>query len=377
MLYQSTRQGDRQSINAAVSMKLEPLQPPQTPQYSFILPVYNEELTLPELFVRMKDLLDRLDGEAEVILVDDGSRDKSLSIMLDIHRQDRRFKIVQFSRNFGHQVAITAGMDVAVGDAVVIMDADLQDPPEVVLEMIARWREGYDIVYAERVERQGETWFKRKTAEWFYRLERRLTAVDIPANVGDFRLVDRSALDAFRQLRESNRYVRGMFSWIGYKQTSVKFVREKRYAGAPQYTFMKSCKLAMDAILSFSIVPLRLALMAGLVVSAFSVLSAVWAVVTKMTGYAITGWTSLAVLVSFFSGVQLLVLGVLGEYLGRIYDEAKGRPIYIVRSLYGLAAAQSELPTHAVILQSVVGEPSALDQNALTSNALTSNALTS
>ena len=319
------------------------------PEYSFVLPVFNEERTLPELYARMCELLEKLDGSSEVILVDDGSRDGTLRLMLEIHAEDPRFRVIQFSRNFGHQIAITAGMDMAAGHAVVVMDADLQDPPQVVLEMAKRWREGYDIVYAQRMERQGETWFKRKTAEWFYRLERRLANAEIPENVGDFRLVDRQALDAFKQLRENNRYVRGMFSWIGFKQTSVPFVRAKRFAGRPQYTFMKSLKLAADAMISFSNIPLRIALTVGALVSALSCLYGLDAIFLKITGHTVPGWTSLAVLVSFLGGIQLLVLGVIGEYLGRIYDEAKNRPLYIVSAVHGLPPGHSTAVPRAVI----------------------------
>lgn len=311
------------------------------PEYSLVLPVYNEEDTLPELYVRLCELLERLDGDAEVIFVDDGSRDRTYPILLDLQRRDSRFKIIQFSRNFGHQVAITAGMDYARGHAVVVMDADLQDPPEVVLEMAARWREGYEIVYAEREERLGESWFKRTSAALFYRLQRRLANVNMPANVGDFRLVDRKALDAFKSMRERGRYVRGMFSWVGFRQVSVKFVRPARFAGRPQYTFLKSLRLALDAMIGFSNVPLRLALSMGSLVSALSVLYGLWAVVWKLAGKNVPGWTSLAVLVTFLGGIQLIVMGVVGEYLGRIYEEVKGRPLYVIRDARGFTTEQA------------------------------------
>lgn len=326
------------------------LQALNRPEYSFVIPLFNEQPTLPELTVRMTALLDRLDGDAEVILVDDGSRDSTYQIIMDLHRHDARFKVIQFSRNFGHQVAITAGMDFALGQAIIVMDADLQDPPEVVLEMVAKWREGFDIVYAEREERLGETWFKRKTAEWFYQLQKRLANVDIPANVGDFRLVDRRALDAFNAMRENNRYVRGMFSWIGFKQSRVKFVRPERFAGRPQYTFMKSLKLAMDAIFSFSYVPLRLASSAGFLFSLFAVCYGFWAVAWKLAGRNLPGWTSLAVLASILGGIQLIVLGVMGEYLARIFEEVKDRPLYIVRSAVGIDTRDRALQHRAVVV---------------------------
>jgi dolichol-phosphate mannosyltransferase len=309
------------------------------PVYSFILPVYNEEETLPELHKRMNALLERLDGPAEVILVDDGSRDRSYPLMLDIHAHDPRFKVVHFSRNFGHQVAISAGMDLASGAAVVVMDADLQDPPEVVLQMAARWREGYDVVYAKRERRESETWFKKVTARMFYRTLRRLTEVDIPLDVGDFRLVDRRALDAFRAMREHGRYVRGMFAWIGFRQTGVSYVRPGRFAGETKYPFRKMIRLALDGIVSFSNVPLRLVLQLGFVVSIVSFCVGVFALIVKLSGaYAIPGWASTVVFMAFTSGVQLTVLGMMGEYVGRIYEEVKHRPLYLVRDLHGFGA---------------------------------------
>jgi len=204
---------------------------PSRPEYSLVVPIYNEEETIPELVRRLAELVDKLDGEAEVILVDDGSSDRSYELMSAARDADPRFKLLRLSRNFGHQIAVTAGLDVAAGNAVIVMDADLQDPPEVALELAARWREGYEVVYAVRERREGETPFKRATASLFYRLFRRMSDVDVPLDVGDFRLVDRRALDAFRSMRETNRYVRGMFSWIGYRQVGVPFRRDERYAG--------------------------------------------------------------------------------------------------------------------------------------------------
>lgn len=319
------------------------------PTYSFVIPVYNEQPTLPELYKRLLRLLTQLDGDAEVILVDDGSHDESALFLLDMHRNDPRFKILQFSRNFGHQIAITAGMDFARGRAVIIMDADLQDPPEVVLEMVSRWRDGYDIVYAEREERMGESWFKLKTARWFYQIQLRLANVNIPANVGDFRLVDRKALDAFKSLRENNRYVRGMFSWVGFRQTSVLYVRPERFAGKPQYTFWTSLKLAIDALLSFSYAPLRMALTLGLAFSIFALGYGLWAAGSQLAGHNVPGWTSLAVLVSLLGGIQFIVLGVMGEYMGRIFEEVKNRPLYIVRQAFGIAETAPEEPARTVL----------------------------
>lgn len=307
-----------------------------TPTYSFVLPVYNEEETLPELHTRMCALLDQLDGPAEVILVDDGSRDRSYPLMIGINATDPRFKVIHFARNFGQQIALSAGMDLASGQAVVLMDADLQDPPEVVLQMAAKWREGYDLVYAQRERRENETWFKKKTSQLFYRTLKYMTEVDVPLDTGDFRLIDRRALDAFRAMRERGRYVRGMFGWIGFKQTGVTYVRPGRFAGETKYPLMKLIRLALDGIISFSNLPLRMVLQVGFLVSVVSFCAGITAIVIKLSGaYAVSGWASLVVFVSFIGGVQLTVLGVMGEYVGRIYEEVKHRPLYLVRELHG------------------------------------------
>lgn len=307
------------------------------PVYSFVIPVYNEEETLPALEERLLQLFELMDGPTEVVFVDDGSTDGSWHLIEGIVRRDPRFGAVGFSRNFGHQVAITAGLDHAGGEAVVVMDADLQDPPEVVLEMAARWREGFDIVYAVRDERSGETRFKEFTAAAFYRVFRRLTDIEIPIDVGDFRLVDRRALDAFRSMRESNRYVRGMFSWIGFRQIGVRYTRAPRFAGTTKYPLRKMLKFAADGIVSFSNVPLRVALQAGFVVSGLAFAFGVAALVAKLAGfYRVSGLASLAIVTAFLGGMQLIVLGVMGEYIARIHDEVKDRPLYIVRETIGL-----------------------------------------
>ena len=307
------------------------------PVYSLVIPVYNEEETLPALEQRLNELLAQMDGPGEVIFVDDGSTDGSWRLIAGIVERDPRFRAVRFSRNFGHQVAITAGLDHAAGAAVIVMDADLQDPPEVVLEMAARWREGFDIVYAVREERSGETRFKQFTAAVFYRFFRRLTDIEIPIDVGDFRLVDRRALGAFRSMRESNRYVRGMFSWIGFRQVGVRYRRAPRYAGATKYPLRKMLKFAADGIVSFSNVPLRVALQAGFAVSGLAFAFGVAALVAKLAGlYRVSGLASLAIVTAFLGGMQLIVLGVMGEYIARIHDEVKNRPLYIVRETIGV-----------------------------------------
>lgn len=310
------------------------------PQYSLVLPIYNEEDTIPELVRRLGELMDKFDGEAEAILVDDGSSDSSYQLMIAARETDPRFKLLRLSRNFGHQIAVTAGLDVASGEAVIVMDADLQDPPEVALDLAARWREGYDVVYAVREERHGDSPFKRATAAGFYRLFKRMSDVDVPLDVGDFRLVDRRALDAFRSMRESNRYVRGMFSWIGFRQVGVPFAREERFAGETKYPLRKMVKFATDGIVSFSAYPLRLALKVGFVVSAFSFLLGIVFLVSRLAGfYSVPGLASVAVFVAFLGGIQLLLLGIMGEYIARIHDEVKGRPLYLVSETQGLEDA--------------------------------------
>ena len=308
------------------------------PDYSIVVPVYDEQEALPELYERLRWLLERLDGDAEVILVDDGSRDDSYALMLDLNRRDPRFKLLQLSRNFGHQVAITAGLDFAAGRAVIVMDADLQDPPEAALAMAERWREGFDVVYGVRRERRGETRFKRITAAVFYRLLQRLADVEIPADAGDFRLLDRKALDAYLAMREHDRYVRGMVSWVGFNQIGVAYNRDERRAGTTKYPFRKMIKFAADGIVSFSNAPLRLALGLGFLVSASSFLYGFVAILLNVTGaFTVPGWTSIIIVTSFLGGVQLIVLGVIGEYVGRTYVETKGRPLYVVNREAGLA----------------------------------------
>jgi polyisoprenyl-phosphate glycosyltransferase len=313
------------------------------PTYSLVVPIFNEEQTLPELQRRLAALLDRLDGSSEVLLVDDGSRDGSYSEIERIVAADPRFRAVRLSRNFGHQIAITAGLDLAGGEAVVVLDADLQDPPEVVLELARRWREGYDVVYAVREARAGETRFKEWTAAGFYRLFRRIADVDIPVDVGDFRLVDRRALDAFKLMRENNRFVRGMFAWIGYRQTGVPYERSVRHAGDTKYPLRKMVKFAADGIVSFSNAPLRIVLKLGFLVSIGSFVFGISALVVRLLGlYSVPGLASLVVVTAFVGGVQLIVLGVIGEYIARIHDEVKNRPLYLVSELRGFDAGATD-----------------------------------
>jgi polyisoprenyl-phosphate glycosyltransferase len=310
-------------------------------KYSIVIPVFNEEESFPALVARLREVMGQLDGPAEVVLVDDGSSDRSFELMVAANAADPRFKVLQLSRNFGHQIAITAGMDVAAGQAVIVMDADLQDPPEVILQMAARWQEGYEVVYAVREQRAGETLFKRKTATLFYGLQRRLAEIDQPMEVGDFRLVDRRALDAFLQMRERNRYVRGMFSWVGFRQSAVRYSRASRAAGDSKYSLRKMMRLASDGFIGFSTAPLRFALSLGLVMAAAAVTYGVVVVVLKLAGVANTpGYASLLVTITFLSGVQLTVIGMVGQYVARIYDEARARPLYLVREARGFTTSR-------------------------------------
>jgi dolichol-phosphate mannosyltransferase len=303
----------------------------ERPVYSFVVPVYNEEETLEELYRRLSAVAQQLDGPAEVVFVDDASSDGSQRILQSFLARDPRVRTVRLARNFGHQVAISAGIDHARGDAVVIMDADLQDPPEVVPKLVERWREGYDVVYGVRERRQGDTWFKRVTASLFYRLLHSFAETDVPVDAGDFRLIDRKVADAFRALPERHRYVRGLFAWLGFRQIGVPFARDPRFAGEPKYSYRASLRLAIDGIVSFSTAPLRFALVFGCVVALATFVVGIFALVTRIAGfYSLPGWASILVVVSFVGGVQLVLISAVGLYVGRMYDEVKARPLYVV-----------------------------------------------
>jgi polyisoprenyl-phosphate glycosyltransferase len=311
-----------------------------SPTYSVVIPAHNEQESLRELHRRLTDVFPELDGETEVLLVDDGSSDLSYPIMLELHRSDPHFKVVQLTRNFGHQLAITAGIDLASGEAVVVMDGDLQHPPELLPELAARWREGYDVVYGVMIERP-EGWLKRYTARFFYRVLRRLSSVDIPAAAGDFRLADRRVVEAFRAMPERNRFVRGMFAWLGFRQIAVPYAVSERFAGKSTYTLPKMIRLATDGLMSFSTRPLRLALDLGFVVAALSFLFGIGSLISKFAGtFLVPGWLTIVLVTSFIGGVQLMVVGVVGEYVGRIYDEVKARPLYLVRELHGISTVE-------------------------------------
>lgn len=314
----------------------EAAESPDKPLVSVVVPVYNEEESLRELFRQLVEVLDGGNARFELLFVDDGSHDRSLAIMRELRAADDRVKLLSFTRNFGHQIAITAGMDHAAGDAVIVIDADLQDDPRVILDMIAKWQEGYDVVYAVREARE-DSFFKRVTAAGFYRLLRRLTNIAIPLDVGDFRLMSRRALAQLMQLRERHRFVRGLVSWLGYRQTGVPFHRRARFAGTTKYPFRKMLKFAFDGITSFSFVPLQFATYFGFLVSIASFMAAGFVVFARlMYGFPVQGWASLMVAVLFLGGVQLIALGIVGEYVGRIYDEVKARPLYLVAEAAGL-----------------------------------------
>ena len=308
-----------------------------TPVFSIVIPLHDEEAVLPLLYERLAAVLDTLGGDWELILVDDGSRDGTYGLAMELRERDPRVKVVRLSRNFGHQIALSAGLDLAQGEAIVTMDGDLQHPPETIPELVAAWRDGNDIVYGVMTERQGETVLKGITARSFYRIFSWLAKVDAPAAAGDFRLVDRRALAAFLAMRESNRYLRGMFSWIGFRQTGVAYVSPPRRAGRSKYTLRRMIRLATNAIVGFSDRPLRIALMLGFVVSAASLVFGISAILVKIAGGStVPGWASITVLVGIVGGIQLVVMGMIGEYIARIYDEVKRRPLYVVSSVHGL-----------------------------------------
>ena len=322
----------------AVQKQAESLDPDQRPVISVIVPIFNEEEVIPELHRRMVAVLGNIGQPWELVCVNDGSRDASLSMLLSLREQDARVKIINFSRNFGHQIAITAGMDYALGDAIAIIDADLQDPPELIGEMFDKWREGYEVVYAVRAHRQGESRFKLWTASAFYRLMRRITDVEIPVNTGDFRLIDRQVLLTMRRLREKHRFMRGLSSWVGFRQIGIEYQRAERFAGDTKYPLSKMLRLTLDAITSFSYLPLRLSTYFGFFLALASLVGIVTTIALRLSGNnAFFGQASTLVAVLFLGGIQLIFLGVIGEYLARIYDDVKARPLYVVSRAYGYA----------------------------------------
>jgi dolichol-phosphate mannosyltransferase len=295
--------------------------------------VFNEEETLPHFYERVIAVMDSLGEPFELLFVNDGSRDGSFRIMQELHDKDPRVHAINFSRNFGHQIAISAGLDYARGQAVIILDADLQDPPEVMLTLIERWKEGAEVVYAQRTRREGETRFKLLTAAAFYRVIERITSINIPRDTGDFRLLDRRVVDVLITMREQHRFMRGLSVWVGFRQEAVSYERHERFAGETKYPLNKMIRFSLDAITSFSHVPLQLATSFGFLLAGLSLIGIVIAIILRLVTGAIAGQASTLILVLFLGGIQLIFLGIIGEYLGRIYDEVRARPLYIVHEV--------------------------------------------
>jgi glycosyltransferase involved in cell wall biosynthesis len=318
------------------------------PTFSIIAPVYNEAGSLRELHARVSEIMAATGEPWELLLIDDGSTDRSPEVIRALYEEDpEHVRAVQFARNFGHSIAVTAGMDYARGDAVILMDADLQDPPETILRLVEKWREGYEVVYAVRAQREGETWFKRTTAALFYRVLSWITDVPIPLDTGDFRLMDRRVVDAVGRMRERHRFVRGMVSWVGFRQTGIEYERHERFAGETKYTLRKMLRLAWDGITSFSYLPLQLATYLGFTIAVLSALGILLVIYLRaFTGSEpLKGQATTLVMVLFLGSVQLISLGIVGEYLGRIYNEVKERPLYIVRQTLGEGGASREEDT--------------------------------
>lgn len=300
------------------------------PELSLVIPIYNEEEVLPQLEARLGELLRVIGADTEVVFVDDGSKDRSLELLRLMAQRERRYRVLSFSRNFGHQRAITAGVDKSRGEAVVVMDADLQDPPEVIVEMVAKWRAGYDVVYGRRRSRQGESFFKLITAKVFYRVFAAMIPIAVPLDTGDFRLMSRRVVQTLRALDETHRFVRGLVAWVGFKQTAVEYDRHARFAGETKYPLKKMLAFAADGIASFSIQPLRFATYLGVLTACGSIVLAIWAVIRWQLGATVTGWTTTFILIAFLFSVQFFMIGVLGEYVGRIYEQSKKRPLYVI-----------------------------------------------
>jgi glycosyltransferase involved in cell wall biosynthesis len=311
-------------------------------ELSVVVPVYNEEQNLDYLFERLTSVLNRLNMTYEIVCVNDGSRDNTIERLIEHHQQNPAIKVVNLSRNYGKEIALSAGLDYTCGDAVVPIDADLQDPPELIADLVAKWREGYDVVLATRRSRQGESWIKRLTANAFYRIIDRISHVPIPRDTGDFRLIDRRVVDAIKQLPERNRFMKGLFAWVGFKQTSILYDRPSRYKGETTWNYWRLWNFALDGITSFSFIPLKVWSYIGLLVAIPAFFYASFLVIrTVLFGVDLPGYASIMVAVLFLGGVQLVSLGVLGEYLGRVYEEVKGRPLYLVRESYGFDSSQS------------------------------------
>jgi dolichol-phosphate mannosyltransferase len=331
------------------------------PRLSIVVPIHNEQENLPELYHRVTQVMEALGEPYELVLVNDGSRDNSLALMHDLHVRDPRVRYVSLSRNFGHQVAISAGMDFATGEAIVVMDGDLQDPPEFIPSLVAKWQEGFDVVYAVRAEREGISSRRHLIYRAFYRLLRHLARVDIPLDSGDFRLMSRRAVQSLKTMPERNRFVRGLTAWVGFRQTGISYTRPPRYAGTAKYSWTKLWRLAVDGLVSFSFVPLQLATLFGFIVAGLGAIYTVFILYARIfTDAPPQGWTSLMVVLLFLGGVQLLTLGIIGEYIGRIFDEVKQRPLYLVDEARGFADGQAV--THQPLALRAVRKPEPVDE---------------
>jgi dolichol-phosphate mannosyltransferase len=304
--------------------------------FSVVVPIFNEEEVLSPFYERLKNVMNSLNEDYEIIFVNDGSTDHSMEALLKLRQSDLNVKIIEFSRNFGHQIAITAGLDHTNGQAIIIMDGDLQHPPEVIPKLIQKWKEGYEVVYTVKKETKDAGFFKNISASVFYSLMNKIGNIRIPKHGADFRLVDQKVLESLKLLRERSRFMRGLVNWVGYSQTSVEFEADARYAGATKYSLKRMIQFALDGITSFSSFPLRISTYFGFLVSAMSFLYAAFAIYARLfTQIALPGWTSILVAVLFLGGVQLITIGLLGEYIGRIYDEVKQRPLYLIKNKIG------------------------------------------
>ena len=319
------------------------------PKYSIVAPIFNEEETLPEFFRRIYAVVQELDSSAELVLIDDGSTDNSLALMREFQAQESFIRVLSFSRNFGHQVAITAGIDYAQGSAVIVIDSDLQDPPEVIHELVSKWKEGAELVLAVRSIRRGESWFKRSTASFFYRLIDRLTDLHIPKDSGDFRLMDRKVVLALRKVREQHRFMRGLSVWVGFKRAEVEYIRDERFAGHSKYPLSRMLRFAADGITSFSHLPMQLAMTLGFLFAGIALLGIPAIVALRFSGNReFFGQATTLVSVLLLGGVQLIFLGIIGEYLGRIYNEVRRRPLYLLAGKWGFEKDDEESPEHFV-----------------------------
>lgn len=321
-------------------------------EISIIIPIYNEEPNISYLFERLETMFQHLGVSYEIIGVNDGSKDNTLASLLENHHRNPAIKIVNLSRNFGKEIALTAGIDYATGDAIIPIDADLQDPPELIESLLDKWCEGYDVVYAVRQSRQGESWLKRFITNAFYRIIGRMSPVEIPPNTGDFRLLDRRVVETLKQMPERTRFMKGIFAWVGFKQTAIFYDRAQRYKGRTKWNYWRLWNFAIDGITSFSLVPLKVWSYVGLIISLLAFFYAAFLVIrTLVLGVDVPGYASLMVAVLFLGGIQILTLGILGEYLGRVYEEVKGRPLYLVRDIYGFAEQNHQQPTPSRLIQ--------------------------